>query len=147
MSFRLRIVLMTTLLISILFSVGGTMLIHTSFQNSLAKEEEALVNANEMILRMVQYVSKEENWISEEKLISIISNLYQQDKTHILRLKHDEEIIYSYQNGGSVLDEMNELSTIEENHVQITYFNSMEKENYMQSSIQFSINQKIYYLL
>ena len=146
MSFRLRIVLMTTLLISILFSVGGTMLIHTSFQNSLAKEEEALVNANEMILRMVQYVSKEENWISEEKLISIISNLYQQDKTHILRLKHDEEIIYSYQNGVSVLDEMNELSTIEENHVQITYFNSMEKENYMQSSIQFSINQKIYYL-
>ena len=35
MSFRLRIVLMTTVLITLLFSVGGTMLIHSSFQNSL----------------------------------------------------------------------------------------------------------------
>ena len=146
MSFRLKIVLMTTLLISILFSVGGTVLIHTSFQNSLEKEEEALVNANEMLLRMVQYVGQEENWISEEKLISIIANLYQQDATHILRLQHDGETIYSYQNGASVLDEMNQLSQFEENYIHITYFESEEKENYVQSSMEFSINQKTYYL-
>lgn len=146
MSFRLRIVLMTTLLISILFSVGGTMLIHTSFQNSLEKEEEALVNANEMILRMVQYVGQNENYISEEKLISIISNLYQQDTIHVLRFMHDEETIYSCQNGVSVLEQMNGPSKTEENYVYITYFESEEKENYMQSSIQFSINQKTYYL-
>ena len=99
MSFRLRIVLMTTLLISLLFSAGGTMLIHTSFQNSLEKEQEALGNANEMILRMVQYVGKVEDWISEEKLISIISNLYQQDTIHTLRLVHEGENIYTCQNG------------------------------------------------
>lgn len=146
MSFRLRIVLMTTLLISILFSVGGTMLIHTSFQNSLEKEEEAMVDANEMILRMVQYVGKDENWISEEKLISIISNLYQQDTLHILRLRHNEETVYTYQNGVSILDEMKEVSKLKENYVHITYFETEEKETYLQSSIQFSINQKIYYL-
>ena len=39
MSFRLRIVLMTMALITLLFSVGGTTLIHSSFQTSLEKEE------------------------------------------------------------------------------------------------------------
>lgn len=146
MSFRLRIILMTTFLISILFSVGGTMLIHTSFQNSLEKEEEALVNANEMILRMVQYVGKDEKWIDDEKLISIIESLYQQDTIHILRLKHNEEIIYTYQNGVSVLEEMNEVSQLEEDCVHITFFETEKKENYMQSSIHFTINQKTYYL-
>lgn len=146
MSFRLRIVLMTTLLISLLFSVGGTMLIHTSFQNSLEKEEETLVNANEMILRMVKYVGQDENWISEEKLISIIENLYQQDATHIIRLQHNGETIYSYQNGASVLNEMNQLSELEENYIHITYFEAELQENYVQSTMQFSINQKTYYL-
>ena len=144
MSFRLRIVLMTTLLITILFSVGGTMLIHTSFQNSLVKEEADLVNANEMILRMVQYVGKDENWISEETIISIISNLYQQDMTHTLRLMHEGETIYTCQNGSSVLDEMQIVTQLDENYVHITYFESEEQENYMQSSMRFSINQKIY---
>ena len=146
MSFRLRIVLMTTLLISLLFSVGGTMLIHTSFQNSLEKEEEALVNANEMILRMVQYVGQDENWISEEKLISIIANLYQQDATHIIRLQHNGDTIYSCQNGVSVMDALNQLSKLEENYIHITYFVSASQENYVQSTMQFSIHQKTYYL-
>ncbi len=146
MSFRLRIVLMTTILITILFSVGGTMLIHTSFQNSLEKEEEALVNTNEMILRMVQYVGKDEKWIGDEKLISIISNLYQQDTIHTLRLIYNGEMIYTCQNKKSVLDIMNEITQLDENHVHITFFESQNKEHYMQSSMQFSINQKTYRL-
>ena len=146
MSFRLRIVLMTTILITILFSVGGTMLIHTSFQNSLEKEEEALVNTNEMILRMVQYVGKDEKWIGDEKLTSIISNLYQHDTIHTLRLIYNGEMIYTCQNKKSILDIMNEITQLDENHVHITFFESQNKEHYMQSSMQFSINQKTYRL-
>ena len=40
MSVRLRIVFMTTSLIAVLFSIGGAIMIHTSFQASLEKEEQ-----------------------------------------------------------------------------------------------------------
>ena len=98
MSFRLRIVLMTTLLITILFSVGGSMLIHSSFQNSLKKEEEVIVDTNEMILRIVAYVGRDGKWITEKELISIVENLCQQDSIHALRLVYEGENIYTYQN-------------------------------------------------
>lgn len=145
MSFRLRIVLMTTALITLLFSVGGSMLIHTSFINSLVKEEEAIVDTNEMILRVVQYVGKEENWISEEELISVVSNFCQQDTIYSLRLM-DEDVVYTYQKGDSVLEDMNEVSNLEENQVQISYFVSGEDENFMQSSMKFVLNNQDYYL-
>ena len=145
MSFRLKIVLMTTTLITLLFSVGGTMLIHTSFQNSLEKEEETIVNTNEMILRVVQYVGKNDTWISEEKLISVISSLCQQDSIYSLRLIQ-EEMVYSYQKGDSVLEDMNDASGLEENQVQISYFISDADENFMQSSMKFVINNRDYYL-
>ena len=80
MSFRLRIVLMTMALITLLFSVGGTMLIHSSFQTSLEKEEQSVVSMNEMILRVVQYVGKDGTWITEEELVEIIDNFCQQDE-------------------------------------------------------------------
>lgn len=146
MSFRLRIVLMTTALITLLFSVGGTMLIHTSFQNSLEKEEEAIVDTNEMILRVVQYVGKDETWISEEELISVIGNLCQQDSIYSLRLMQEDEIVYTYQKGDAVLENMNTVSDIDENQVQISYFVSSKEENFMQSSMKFMLNNRYYYL-
>lgn len=145
MSFRLRIVLMTTALITLLFSMGGTMLIHTSFLNSLEKEEEAIVDTNEMILRVIQYVGKDETWISEEELISVVSNFCQQDSIYSLRLKNDE-VVYTYQQGDAVLEDMNESSDLEENQVQISYFVSGESENFMQSSMKFVLNNRDYYL-
>lgn len=145
MSFRLRIVLMTTALITLLFSIGGTMLIHTSFLNSLVKEEEAIVDTNEMILRVVQYVGKEETWISEEELISVVSNFCQQDSIYSLRLIQ-EDVVYTYQKGDSVLDDMNDVSSLEENQVQISYFVSGKEENFMQSSMKFELNNRDYYL-
>lgn len=144
MSFRLRIVFITMLLITVLFSVGGTMLIHSSFQNSLEKEEEAIVETNEMILRVVQYIGRDESWIDEEKLISIISDLCQQDSIHTLRLVHEGETIFAYRNNESVLEEMPQFLDLEENQVQISYFESSDKENYIQSSMRFTLNNRTY---
>ena len=146
MSFRLRIVFMTTALITLLFSVGGSLLIHTSFQNSLEKEEEAMVDTNEMILRVVQYIGKEEKWISQTELISVISNMCQQDSIYSLRLSRDEEILYLYQKGKSVSDDMNVIAKLEENEIQISFFVSGENQNYMQSSMKFVLNNRNYYL-
>ncbi|MBQ6843592.1 MAG: HAMP domain-containing histidine kinase [Agathobacter sp.] len=146
MSFRLRIVLMTTALMTFLFSVGGSMLIHSSFQNSLQKEEETLVGTNEMILRVVAYIGKDGKWVTEEELIGVMENLCQQDSIHALRLVHGEEIIYIYQNSNSVLTEQNNYEDLKENQVRIFYFESEKKDNYMQSTMRFFLNGKTYYL-
>ena len=54
MSFRLRIVFVATILITILFSLGGAVLIYSTFQASLEKEEMAAVESNELVLKIVQ---------------------------------------------------------------------------------------------
>ena len=146
MSFRFRIVLMMTALITVLFSVGGSLLIHSGFQNSLQKEEENIVDTNEMILRMVAYVGKDGEWITEEELISIVENLCQQDSLHALRLVYNEVPIYSYQNSDSMLEMKGYYSDLEENQVRILYFESEKWENYIQSTMKFLLNAKTYYL-
>lgn len=146
MSFRLRIVLMTTALIMLLFSVGGSMLIHSSFQNSLRKEEETIVNTNEMILRVVAYVGRDGEWTTEEELISIVENLCQQDSFHALRLFSSREAIYSYQNRDSVLEMVGIDADLNEDQVRIFYFESEKEEHYIQSSMKFLMNNKTYYL-
>lgn len=146
MSFRLRIVLMTTLLITILFSVGGSMLIHSSFQNSLKKEEEVIVDTNEMILRIVAYVGRDGKWITEKELISIVENLCQQDSIHALRLVYEGENIYTYQNSNSEFLQLETYMDLNENQVRISYVESEKQNNFMQSTMQFFLNGRTYYL-
>ena len=144
MSFRIRIVLMTTLLITLLFSIGGTMLIHSSFQNSLKKEEEAIVNTNEMMLRVVQYVSQDTTWVSEEKLIEVIENLCQQDAIYCLRLVQNEEVVYVYPKSEAILDTMKISTDLEENQIVIHYFTSKNGDAFMQSSMRFELNTRVF---
>ena len=68
MSFRLRITLMTITLIGVLFSVGGTVMIHTTFQSSLHKEEQFVVDNSRMILKMLQMVENDKAWFDENIL-------------------------------------------------------------------------------
>lgn len=146
MSFRLRIVLMTTILLTILFSVGGTTLIHSSFQTSLYKEEQTIVEMNEMILRMVQYVGKDGTWITEAELINMIENLCQQDTMDGVQLMHGENIVYLHQKGQLLSKYMNQPVDLEENQVQVSYFVSEEQEHYLQSSAKLFLNHRTYYL-
>ncbi len=146
MSFRLRIVLVTTVLMTLLFSVGGTALIHSSFQTSLEKEEEAVVELNEMILRVVAYVGKDGTWITQEELAGVMENLSQQDTLDGLWLMHGEELIYMRQKGKPLSDYRNQVGDLEENEVLISYFTSEEQEHYVQSSARFELNNRSYHL-
>ena len=146
MSFRLKIVFMTMMLITLLFSTGGSLLVHSSFQNALQKEEETLVDTNEMMLRVVAYVGRDGTWVTEEKLISVIENLCQQDELHSLQLLHEGEVVYSYQNNAVVLPARVANADLKENQVRISYFESEQRENYLQSSMKFLLNGKTYCL-
>lgn len=146
MSFRLRIVLVTTTLITILFSIGGSVLVHTTFQASLQKEEEAAVDSNELILRIVQYVGENGEWFSEQELISVIKNVCTQDTIEGLQLLCEGEEIYVYQNGENLATHMNQVTQVEENQVVVTYFATETGSQYLQTTTRFLLNHKVYYM-
>ena len=146
MSFRLRIVFVTTILITILFSVGGTVLIHSTFQASLKKEEEAAVESNELVLKIVQYVGEDGSWFGEEELISVIQKISTQDSIECLRLANDDEAVYTYQKEKILDTYMRQVTVTEKNHVYITYFATEEGKQYLQTTTQFVLNGRVYYL-
>ncbi len=146
MSFRLRIVLVMTVLITILFSVGGAVLIHSTFQASLKKEEETAVESNELVLRIVQYVEEGTDWFEEEELISVIKNICTQDSIDCLRLISGKENVYVYQKEKNLDGYLHEVREIEENQVVVTYFNVESSEQYLQTTTQFRLHNKDYYL-
>lgn len=137
---------MTTALITLLFSVGATVLIHTSFESSLEKEEKSLVETNEMLLRVVQFVGKDETWISESKLLSVIENLCQQDSIDGLRILRDEEIVYVYQKGQLLSEVSNQTQNLKENEVQVSFISSEAEEWFLYTTLKISLNNQTYYL-
>lgn len=146
MSFRLRIVFVTTMLITILFSIGGAVLIHSTFRASLEKEEEAAVESNELVLRIVQYVGEDGAWFGEEDLISAVKNICTQDSIDCLRLTSENEEIYVYQKTKKLDTYLHRVTEIEKNQVLVTYFATEASEQYLQTTTQFTLNDKVYYL-
>lgn len=146
MSFRLRIVLMTTTLIAILFSIGGAVLVHTTFQASLQKEEQAAVESNELILRIVQLVGADGEWFGEKELISVISDICTQDTIDSLQLFCEETNIYVYQKGERITEHVKKVTEVGENEVLVTYFVTEKGEMYLQTTTRFLLNGRIYYL-
>lgn len=146
MSFRLKIIFMTTALIAILFSIGGVVLVDTTFQASLEKEEQAAVDNNELILKMAQLVGEDLDWYSETDLVSVLTNLCAQASIDCLQLTCEEEKIYSYPNAKILEEYGNDVTEVEENSVFVTYFCTEQGEKYLQTTTRFSLNGKIYYL-
>ena len=146
MSFRLRIVWMTTMLMTLLFCIGGTALIYSSFQTALKKEEQSIVEMNEMILRMVQYVEKDEKWITEKDLVEIVENLSKQDRIDALQLFHGENVIFVQQKGELYLKHENQSADRENGQMVLSYFNSNDGMQCLQSSMIFLLNQQEYCL-
>ncbi len=146
MSVRLRIVFMTTSLIAVLFSIGGAIMIHTSFQASLEKEEQTAVDSNELILRIVQYVGEDGEWFSEEQLVSVIENMCAQDSIDCLQVTCMEEEIYKYQKKENMIKAMHQRLNVEENQVLVTCFSTEEGDRYLQTTTQIVLNQQSYYL-
>ncbi len=146
MSFRLKIVLMTTFLIVILFSIGGVVLIHTSFQASLQKEELSAVDSNELILRIVQYVGTDAEWFGEHELVAVMENISKQDSIDGLTLLYGEETVFTHSNRMDISLYKNSIKELAENQVVITYFDTADNEKYMQTTTKFLLNNRTYYL-
>lgn len=146
MSFRLRIVFVATILITVLFSLGGAVLIHSTFQASLEKEEVAAVESNELVLKIVQYIGEDGSFLGEEDLISVVKRICTQDSIDCMRLTNDGEAIYIYRKEKMQDISMRQVAYINKNQVHVTYFTTEEGKQCLQTTTQFELNGQDYIL-
>ena len=146
MSFRLRILLVTITLCALLFSVGGAILVHTSFSTSLEKEEKEAVENNEFLLNILQMVGEDSDWFGESELVSVIRNIGMQGSMDVLVLMQEETVVYQYENENNLKNAIKTEVKPEEKQVLITYFSTAEGEIYLQTTSRLNVNNKNYLL-
>lgn len=144
MSFRLRITLMTVTIIAVLFSAGGAVMIHTTFQTSLNKEEEAAVDTSRMILKMLQMVEEGEEWFNEKDLIAALSDMSVQDTVDSVLLTSEKQSIYQRGNAAAQFHSQDEKT--EDNQIYLSYFQTEQGEPYLQTTVKLVLGEKSYYL-
>lgn len=137
---------MTTALILILFSVGGMVLVHTTFETAMQNEEKEAVESNEMILRITQFVGVDGRWFDETELVSIFDKICKQDVIEYLQLTREEQSLYVYQKQEKIAEYVSQETAADVNQVQITYFDTEDGEKYLQTSTQFLLYSRYYQL-
>lgn len=143
MSFRFRITLMTITLIGVLFSVGGTVMIHTTFQSSLHKEEQFIVDNSRMILKMLQMVEKDKEWFDEKDLLETMENIGSQDAIDGVLLHSQEEDVYKR---GTMTAFFNRNQDLKDGNIYISYFQDGQEQMFLQATSTFIIGEKSYSL-
>ncbi len=168
MSFRVKITIIITALVALLFSFGSSVMIHRSYMNSITREEQEAVSSIEMISNAVQMAYERGGLRGEESLLQALRRLGSYEtSTDVFLLFRDENVIYSstsrseyaeYQSGGStsrVQDAFGkygiDISKIKNSingydDIYVSYKNSYEGMQYIISSTKLSIGDNDYIL-
>lgn len=142
MSFRFRITFFMTALISVLFSVGGSVMIHQTFQKSIEKEEQMAVDNSRMVLKMLLMVEQDKEWFDEEDLIGTISDISIQDA---VKLTDGKEVVYKRGSEAVEFEDWNDKVTDEK--VVVSYFCSSKGEPFVQTTAKIILEEKSYYFM
>lgn len=96
MSYRLKLIIMISLLIAISFSVGGTILISVSFHNSLEAETKAALDSYETIQNTLYLLNSMGEHTGYNNLKDALTGMAEQNVGHwqALSLRADNHIIY-----------------------------------------------------
>lgn len=101
MKFSLKIMLCMLGLLSLLFGIGSSLIIHLSFQTSLEREQESAHNAYSMVLGTLQVVSNMNGKINDSEIAQTLAQLSGQnaDSWTALRLYTADRALYEYNAG------------------------------------------------
>lgn len=96
MKFRFKITFCMLALLSVLFGIGGSLLIYESFQDSLKREQEAAFSVYRMVWSTLQIVNNLEPYLEPEAIQQTLEQLGRQKQNTwaALRLTTEDEIIY-----------------------------------------------------
>ena len=75
MSFRLKITILTTLLVALLFSFGSTIMIHRSYMDSVTREEKEAVDNAQMVNSVIKISYESGSETGDEQLIQTLRRL------------------------------------------------------------------------
>lgn len=103
MSYRLRLILTISLLIAVTFSVGSTILINTSFQESLDKETDAALESFETVQNTLYLLNSLGTQSDYKSLGSALEQMAEQNMGHWQALSLTAEDIAIYQSDGEAL--------------------------------------------
>lgn len=101
MKFHMKITFSMLALLALFFGIGGSVLISSSFRDSLEREETAAFGDYRMAWGTLQIVNGLDSFLDQETLAGTMEQLYQQNSSFwtSLRLSTEEEIIYE---GGNI---------------------------------------------
>lgn len=96
MSYRLKLIILISLLIAISFSIGGTILIAASFRNSLETETQAALDGFETIQNTLYLLNSMGEQTGYSSLKDALTGMAEQEVGHwqALSLKDGDHIIY-----------------------------------------------------
>lgn len=111
MKFRVKMTLCMLGLLSLLFGLGGSLLISVSFQNSLAREKDVAFSAYQMVLSTLQIVNSLEEQGDYQDLAYTLKQLDEQDASAwaALRLASGQETICAFGPAAAYLGGAEEL--------------------------------------
>lgn len=95
MKFYLKMTLSMLALLSLLFGIGGSLLISGSFQNSLEREKVAAFGDYRMAWGTLQIVNSRDPYLDREAIARVMEQLYQQNSAAwaSLRLSTETQIL------------------------------------------------------
>lgn len=111
MKYRLKLTIVLTTLVSILFSVGSSILIHRSYMTSLDREEQDAVQNIQMLTSLIQLSYEGSGDSGDERLLKTLrkQGTYQ-TSSDVFLLYKDKRIIYGNMYSKEVNLNINEIS-------------------------------------
>lgn len=146
MKFRLKITLIMLCIISVLFSLGGSMLINVSYSSSLKRERTSAYDNYTMLLNTLIVVNKSGNFKDIEEIVTVIESILSenQNQWYALRVQTEDEIIY--EEGMAREFSAKTRADVTPETCYISGVTSVSGKNCMKISGAFLINENIFYL-
>ena len=111
MSFRLKITILTTLLVAMLFSLGSTIMIHRSYMDSLTREEQEAVDNVQMVTSIIQISYESGQETGDEQLVQTLRRLATyQTSSDVFLLYKGKNLIYGNSQLANIDVNMDRLS-------------------------------------
>ena len=147
MSFRLKITILTTLLVALLFSFGSTIMIHRSYMDSVTREEKEAVDNAQMVNSVIKISYESGSETGDEQLIQTLRRLgTYQTSSDVFLLYKDKRLIYGNiqrRNIGIDIDKIsNEMTG--EGDIYVSYDNDFLGMKYIISSSEMIVDDDTY---
>ena len=130
-SFRVKISIITTVLVALLFSIGSTLLIHRSYMDSLTREEQEAVDNIQMVTSVIQLSYEGGGVAGEEQLLKTLRKLgTYQTSSDVFLLYKEKKLIYGNIQSKQVNISIDDISQnmSGEGDIYVTYINGDEAE-------------------